>query len=86
MRLQDELRYFEPPPWYYPVRHSLGAALLAAGRAVEAEAVYREDLKQYPENAWSLFGLWQSLRIQAALVEQRFHTAWSHADVTVLVS
>lgn len=48
--------------------------------------MYREDLKQYPENAWSLFGLWQSLRIQAALVEQRFHTAWSHADVTVLVS
>lgn len=86
VRLQDELNYFEPPAWYYPVRHSLGAALLAAGRAVEGEAVYREDLKQYPENGWSLFGLWRSLRTQgttrdAATIEKRFHKAWSRADV-----
>ncbi len=88
MRLHDESHYFEPPACYYPVRHSLAAALLAAGRAVEAEAVYREDLKQYRENGWSLFGLWQSLRAQgkaheAAEVEQRFHKAWGRANGTV---
>ncbi|MGH7233496.1 MAG: hypothetical protein ACREJU_19360, partial [Nitrospiraceae bacterium] len=48
--LQDRLRYYEPPDWYYPVRESLGNLLLSAGRAAEAEAVYREDLKRTPEN------------------------------------
>jgi tetratricopeptide (TPR) repeat protein len=62
VRQQDELRYEEPPSWYYPVRQSLGAVLLKAGRAAEAEAVYREDLKRNPENGWSLYGLTQSLR------------------------
>ena len=64
VRQQDELRYEEPPPWYYPVRQSLGAVLLKAGRVVEAEAVYREDLKRNPENGWLLYGLTQSLRAQ----------------------
>lgn len=50
----DRLRYDEPPDWAYPVRHSLGAALLASGRPAEAEAVYREDLKRNPNNGWSL--------------------------------
>jgi hypothetical protein len=48
--------------------------------------VYREDLKQHPENGWSLFGLWRSLGIQgktreAATIEERFHKAWSRAGV-----
>ena len=47
VHIQDSLRYAEPPSWYYPVRQSLGAALLQAGRAEAAEAVYRQDLKQY---------------------------------------
>jgi tetratricopeptide (TPR) repeat protein len=62
--LQDELAYIEPPAWFYPVRHNLGAALLAAGRAGEAEAVYQEDLRQYPNNGWSLLGLSKSLEAQ----------------------
>ncbi len=91
VRMQDELAYIEPPAWYYPVRHSLGAALLAADRAAEAEEVYREDLKQYPQNGWSLFGLMKSLQAQgktaeAAEVEQQFEEAWSHADVTLASS
>src|SRR6476660_6464672 len=45
VKIQDGHWFTEPPPWYYPVRQSLGAALLAAGRPAEAEAVYREDLK-----------------------------------------
>ncbi len=91
VRLQDALRYNEPPDWYYPVRHSLGAVLLSAGRAAQAEAVYREDLKRNPENGWALFGLAQSLRAQkkieeAAAVEKRFRKAWSRADVTLTAS
>ena len=33
VNLQDGLTYTEPPPWHYPMRHSLGAVLLEAGRA-----------------------------------------------------
>jgi tetratricopeptide (TPR) repeat protein len=91
VRRQDALRYMEPPPWYYPVRQSLGAVLLAAGRARQAEAVYREDLRRHPENGWSLHGLAQSLRAQrrataAAAVEERFRQAWARADVTLAAS
>ncbi len=89
--LQDALRYNEPQDWYYPVRHSLGAVLLSAGRAADAEAVYREDLKRNPENGWALYGLGQSLRAQqkseeAAAVEERFRKAWSRGDVTLTAS
>src|SRR5437870_5922640 len=35
--LQDALAYTEPPYWYYPVRQSLAAALLQAGRLADAE-------------------------------------------------
>jgi len=89
--VQDGLTYDEPPPWYYPVRQSLGAVLLKAGRAKEAEAVYREDLRRNPENGWSLYGLAQALRAQkdekeAAEIEKRFAKAWTHADVTLTAS
>jgi len=36
----DKLNYDEPPDEYYPVRESLGAALLVNGKAKEAEAVF----------------------------------------------
>jgi tetratricopeptide (TPR) repeat protein len=86
---QDGLGYNEPPDWYYPVRQSLGAELLAAGRPVEAEAVYRADLQRNPENGWSLFGLAESLRAsgdaakvdESRAVEARLRRAWARADV-----
>jgi hypothetical protein len=58
---------------------------------VEAEAVYRDDLKRNPDNGWSLFGLAQSLRAQgkmedAAATEARFQKAWTLADVTLSAS
>jgi len=85
VKRQDELEYDEPPPWFYPVRHSLGAVLLAAGRATEAEAIYREDLREHPENGWALFGLAASLQAQkspqAKEVQARFEKAWAPADV-----
>ena len=86
---QDELPYTEPPFWYYPTRHSLGKALLAAGKAAEAEAVYRRDLEDYPRNGWSMFGLIESLKAQdkdATDVTDRFALVWSEADVTLTSS
>ena len=91
LRIEDAGLYFEPPKWYYPIRQSLGAALLKAGRNAEAEAVYREDLKRFPENGWSLFGLAAALRAQgktaqAEAVDRRFQRAWANADVTLTAS
>lgn len=91
VRLQDNLMYNEPPDWYYPVRHTLGAVLLEAGRADEAESVYWTDLKQNPENGFALFGLWQSLLTQGRLddakaVEARFKRVWANADVELTSS
>jgi tetratricopeptide (TPR) repeat protein len=89
--LQDGLAYMEPPPWYFPTRQALGAVLLEAGRAGEAEGVYRSDLEQYPRNGWSLFGLARSLEAQgraddAALAGQGFANAWQSADVELTAS
>jgi tetratricopeptide (TPR) repeat protein len=85
---QDSFAYTEPPPWYFPVRQALGAALLESGRPAEAEAVYREDLAKHPRNGWSLYGLAASLRAQgkadaAATVTARFDQAWRRADVAL---
>lgn len=90
-QLEDTLRYYEPPLWHIPVRHSLGAVLLQAGRPAEAEQVYRTDLRQHPHNGWALFGLTQSLEAQqkAAQVktaEQEFQRAWARADVQLQAS
>ena len=91
VKIEDAGLYFEPPKWYYPIRHSLGAALVKAGRNAEAEKVYREDLRRFPENGWSLFGLAQALRAQrknadADAVEVRFRRAWASTDVTLTAS
>ena len=88
---EDALRYDEPPGWILPVRHSLGANLMQAGRFAEAEQVYRDDLARLPENGWSLFGLARSLELQqkgdeAAVVEARYHKIWSNADVQITSS
>ncbi|MGD2084073.1 MAG: hypothetical protein PVF91_14010 [Chromatiales bacterium] len=79
--IQDALPYLEPPYWYYPVRQSLGASLLQAGRAQEAEGVLRAALEQFPNNAWALYGLREALRAQGATnelaeVDRKLDTAW----------
>jgi tetratricopeptide (TPR) repeat protein len=90
VKLQNELNYSEPAPWYAPVQQTLGAVLLQAGRPAEAEQVYREDLAIYPNNGWSLYGLAQSLQAQgkpeANAVQQQFTEAWRHADTTLAAS
>ena len=89
--LEDGLFYAEPPTWYYPMRHSLGKALLAAGRPKEAEQAYRQDLARFPNNGWSLYGLSLSLRRQAKVTDARkvrrmFDDAWRGADVRLAAS
>jgi tetratricopeptide (TPR) repeat protein len=89
IRLQDALHYDEPTPWYYPVRESLGAALLAAGRAGEAERVFTEDLRRNPNNGWSLYGLAASLKAEGrddSDARRRFSTAWARSDVKLTSS
>jgi tetratricopeptide (TPR) repeat protein len=55
--LQDTLAYTEPPYWYYPVRQSLAAALLQAGRYSEAERQFQRALRRAPSSGWSYYGL-----------------------------
>jgi tetratricopeptide (TPR) repeat protein len=91
VRLEESLVYTEPAEFHFPPRLALGAILLQAGRAAEAETVYWEDLRRNRENGWALFGLLQALRAQnkaadAALTEARFKAAWSRADVTLTAS
>ena len=64
LKMEDALKYDEPPAWMIPIRHSLGANLMNAGRFADAEAVYREDLRRLPGNGWSLYGLAESLKAQ----------------------
>jgi len=86
---EDRLNYDEPSDWFYPARHHLGAALLAAGRPADAEAVYLADLERNPANGWSLFGLAQALAAQkkdAGAVKAELEKAWSNADVKLKAS
>lgn len=82
----DALNYNEPPDWYYPTRESLGAALFLNGDAADSEKIFREDLKENPRSARSLFGLMESLNAQgkhdaAALVKAEFKAAWKQGEV-----
>jgi tetratricopeptide (TPR) repeat protein len=85
--MEDALKYDEPPAWMIPIRHSLGANLMKAGRLAEAEEVYREDLRRLPENGWSLYGLAETLKAakkpEAAAAEARFTKAWAKADIKI---
>jgi tetratricopeptide (TPR) repeat protein len=83
---EDALAYDEPPDWIQPVRHALGAVLLAEKRPGEAERVYREDLERLPGNGWGLWGLARSLRLQkkdaaAAEVDAELERVWAGADI-----
>ncbi|HNP60485.1 MAG TPA: hypothetical protein PKM72_06565, partial [Nitrospirales bacterium] len=88
VKLEDGLNYTEPKDWYLSSRQVLGAVLLEAGNAGEAERTFREDLQDHPQNGWVLFGLEQSLRAQGKTDEagsalQSFRQVWSDADVTL---
>ena len=83
---EDKLGYSgEPPDYLQPIRHTLGAVYLRAGRLDEAEEAYREDLAEFPDNGWSLYGLSRVLHArgqtaEAERVEEEYRLAWSGAD------
>ena len=82
VKLQDELPYMEPAYWYYPVRQTLGAALLMKGDTQGARDAFGESLARTPNNAWALYGLQQAYardgkKREAAAVEDRFRKAWT---------
>ncbi len=88
---EHALPYTEPPYWHEPVSHLLGAALLQAKRAKEAEAVYRESLASYRLDGWALNGLVLALDAQgkaaeAAEARAEFVKAWQLADTTLVSS
>lgn len=87
-RLEEALNYTEPKDWYLPARQVLGAVLLEAGKPVEAEQAFRDDLRDHPQNGWSLFGLEESLRAQGKVEEAKrvhhtFQEVWNEADVAL---
>ncbi len=92
LTLEDALKYDEPPSWMIPLRHTIGANLMHAGRFAEAEQVYRDDLKRLPENGWSLLGLSQALAAQQKhgaeleATRARFNKVWAKADVKITSS
>lgn len=86
--LEDTNNYTEPPDWPQSMRLYLGAALLKAGRAAEAEAVFRRDLRWHQNNGWSLFGLATALEAQgkstaAKSARNAWEKVWSQADVAL---
>jgi tetratricopeptide (TPR) repeat protein len=90
-KLEHDLPYTEPPWWHQPVSHLLGAALLEAGQAQEAEAVYRESLKGYRRDGWALSGLAQAQAAQgktaaAEATRKDFDEAWKLSDVRLATS
>ena len=87
-KLQDAMPYMEPPYWYYPVRESLGAALLSSGKPADAETEFREVLKHFPASGRALYGVEASLRQQgkdddAKKAQRDFRKAWKRADVEI---
>lgn len=86
---EDTLAYNEPADEFFPTRHLLGAALLAASKSAAAEAAYRDDLARNPANGCALFGLAQALGRQgkdATAVQAQFAKAWAHGGVKITAS
>lgn len=90
VKLQDDMPYSEPPPWFYPVRESLGALLLRHGSAAESEVVFKESLRLVPNDPRALLGLSAALtaegrKADAAAEKAHFEAAQQHADVPLTV-
>ena len=80
--LQEGLSYMEPPYWYYPVKQTLGAALIMAGEHRRAEQLFVEALAENPNNGWVLFGLAQTYHAQGdksakKYADALFREAWT---------
>jgi hypothetical protein len=81
VRIQDATPYGEPPSWPYPVRESLGSALLRQNAPAEAERTFRDGLRLSPHDPRLLLGLSEALRAQgddagAAAARAEFQALW----------
>lgn len=88
IRREDALPYIEPPNWFSVGRYHLGHLLLSEGRDIEAESVFWEDLRRFPNNIWSLHGVWKALdgqekQVEASQARRRLEFALSKADITL---
>jgi tetratricopeptide (TPR) repeat protein len=84
--IEDSLIWEEPEPLPFSARHWLGAALLQAGRAADAEQVYRADLEKHPHTGWSLLGLGQALAAQGkptSDIATEFDRSWTRSDTWI---
>jgi hypothetical protein len=91
VEIQDRLTYDEPPSWYYPVRESLAAALVRAGRAAEGEKVFRDALSRSPRNGFVLFGLIASLKAQnkqegLEQLQRELESVWSKQAIKLTLA
>lgn len=82
VEIQSNLPYMEPPYWYYPVKQSLGAALLQSGRLDEAERAFKAALFEAPNNGWALYGLVETYKAMGdtravAETTRLFKAAWA---------
>ncbi len=86
IEIQDQLRYNEPPDWFYPTRIALGGLYLRLKKPKEAEGMFREELKRHPRNGRALFGLKESLKNQNLLTDSEwvngeFQEAWKYSGI-----
>lgn len=84
--VEDTMIYDEPEPLPFAARHWLGAALLEANRAADAEKVYREELEDHPHNGWSLLGLQRALNVQGrkdAAVDKDLQESMARSDTWI---
>jgi len=88
LALEGALRYDEPEPLPFSVRHWLGPILIGSGDPVGAEEVFRRDLELRPRNGWSLLGLAQALEAQgrgeeAEVARSAYLEAWVRSDTWI---
>ena len=87
----DQIDYDEPADFYFPVRESLGYALLRANRHADAVAVFREEARRHPNSGRALFGLWKSLMVTGPMIdadkaENAYKKAWKGADTELSIN
>jgi tetratricopeptide (TPR) repeat protein len=90
-QIQHDMGYHEPPDWYFPMKEIEADAYLKWQHPKAAIQLYNEDLKQYPNNGWALYGLaaaWRQLgdNEKADHFAQAFKEAWKYADIPTPIS
>jgi tetratricopeptide (TPR) repeat protein len=84
----DQIGYNEPPDFYYPVRETLGFALLRSHRHADAVAVFKEEVKRHPNSGRAIFGLSRAFLMNGPMMdaeraEEALKTAWKGADTAL---